>query len=68
MSPLRRRGHGSYLLGRMVDTLNDELDIQVEHADPVTLRRAGLEKGIEPDKLHHFGANAAKARRKWTLT
>src|SRR4051812_45071008 len=56
MSPLKRHGDDSYLLGRMVDTLTDELNIAVEHADPVTLRRADLEKGVEPDKLYHFGA------------
>jgi Uma2 family endonuclease len=62
MSPLKRHGDGSYLLGRMVDTLTEELNIPVEHADPVTLRRPDLEKGVEPDKLYHFGANAERVR------
>src|SRR5206468_2120268 len=62
MSPLKWHGDGSYLLGRMVDTLTDEFNIAVEHADPVTLRRADLEKGVEPDKLYHFGANAERVR------
>ena len=65
MSPLYRHGNGSYLLGRMVDTLTEEMDIPVEHADPVTIRRPELEKGVEPDKLYHFGENAAKVRGKW---
>ncbi len=67
MSPLYRHGDGSYLLGRMVDTLTEELDIPVAHADPVTLRRPDLERGIEPDKLYHFGENAPKVRGKWDL-
>jgi Uma2 family endonuclease len=62
MSPLRKHGNGSYLLSRMVDTLTDELDIEVEHADPVTLRRHDLKQGVEPDKLYHFGDNALRVR------
>ena len=60
MSPRMRHGNGSYLLGRMVDTLTDELDIDVVPADPVTLKRPDLAKGVEPDKLYYFGANAAR--------
>jgi Uma2 family endonuclease len=60
VSPLRRHGDGSHLLGRMVDTLTEELGIPCQAADPVTLRRPDLEKGVEPDKLYHFGANARR--------
>jgi Uma2 family endonuclease len=60
MSPLARHGNGSYLLGRMVDTLTDELDIDVFPADPVTLKRPDLAKGVEPDKLYHFRDNASR--------
>jgi Uma2 family endonuclease len=60
MSPLNRHGNGSYLLGRMVDTLTDELDIEVFPADPVTLKRPDLAKGVEPDKLYFFGIKAAR--------
>jgi Uma2 family endonuclease len=67
MSPLYRHGNGAYLLGRMVDTLTDELDIPVDAADPVTLRRPDLAKGVEPDKLFYFGANEALVRGKWDL-
>jgi Uma2 family endonuclease len=67
MSPLYRHGNGSFLLGRMVDTLAEELDIEYQAADPVTLRRPDLEKGVEPDKLYHFGANAAKILGNWDL-
>ena len=54
MSPLYRHSNNSYLLGRMVDTLTDELKIPCEPADPVTLRRPDLEKGVEPDKLYYL--------------
>jgi Uma2 family endonuclease len=62
MSPLKRHGNGSYILGWMVDVLVEELDVEVDPADPVTLCRPDLEKGIEPDKLYHFGENATKVQ------
>jgi Uma2 family endonuclease len=70
MSPLWRHGNGATLLGWMVQTLVEELDIQVEGADPVTLKRPDLEKGVEPDRLFYFDANAAKvqANRELNLT
>ncbi len=67
MSPLPKHGNGSYLLGHMVDILIEELDIDYQPADPVTLRRSDLEKGVEPDKLYYFGENAGKVRGKWDL-
>ena len=62
MSPLRKHGNGGLLLGLMVHELVMELDIQFEGADPVTLKRPDLEKGVEPDRLFHFGANAARVQ------
>ncbi len=69
-SPLKRHGSPGYLLGWMVDIMVEELDIQVEPADPVTLKRPDLKKGVEPDKLYHFGANAAAVQefREFDLT
>jgi Uma2 family endonuclease len=52
----------SYLVGLMVDVLVDELDIQYELAGTLTLKRPDLEKGVEPDRLFHFGANAARVQ------
>jgi Uma2 family endonuclease len=67
MSPIQHHGSGSYLLGKMVDILIDELDISYEPVDPVTYRRPDLEKGVEPDKAYHFRANADRVRGKRTL-
>jgi Uma2 family endonuclease len=67
MSPLFRHGNSSFLLGSMVSVLVVELDIPFEPADPVTLRRPDLEKGVEPDKLFYFRDNAAKVRGKRDL-
>jgi Uma2 family endonuclease len=70
MSPLRRHGNDGSLLSWMVQEIVLELDIQVEIADPVTLKRHDLEKGVEPDRLFYFGANAAKVqeRREFDFT
>ena len=70
MSPLIRHGNGSYVLGRMVDTLTDALRLRVVAADPVTLKRADLLKGVEPDKLYFFGekTSALKRARELDLT
>ncbi len=70
MSPLGRHGNGGYLLGWMVMVLIEEFDIQVEGAHPVTLERHDLLKGVEPDMLFHFDANAAAVQepREFDLT
>jgi Uma2 family endonuclease len=58
MSPMMRHGNGSNLLGRMVETLTEEMDIPTVGADPVTLKRPDLAKGVEPDKLYFLGVHA----------
>jgi Uma2 family endonuclease len=63
MSPLWQHGNGASLLGLMVHELVMELDIQYEPADPVTLKRPDLEKGVEPDRLFYFGENAAQVQK-----
>jgi Uma2 family endonuclease len=70
MSPLRRHGNRGSLLGIMVHELVVELGIPSKSADPVTLKRFDLEKGVEPDKLFHFGANAlaVQNRREFNFT
>lgn len=50
----------SYRLGRMVDTLTEELGIPVEGGDTTTHKRKDLDKGAEPDKCYWFGANARR--------
>ena len=60
MSPLWRHGNDATFLGLMVHEIVMELDIQHDGADPVTLKRFDLEKGVEPGRLYYFGENAAK--------
>jgi Uma2 family endonuclease len=50
------------LVGRLVDVLTEELDVPTQGADPVTLKRIGLHKAVEPDRLFYFGANAARVQ------
>jgi Uma2 family endonuclease len=70
MSPLRRHGNRGSLLGIMVHELVVGLGIPSKSADPVTLKRFDLEKGVEPDKLFHFRANAiaVQERREFDFT
>jgi Uma2 family endonuclease len=62
-------GHNSdaYLLGRMVDFLTEELEIDMEGGDTTTHKRQDLEKGAEPDKCYWFKDNARRVRGKRTL-
>ena len=50
----------TYRVGSMVDMLTEELDIPSDAADPVTLKRADLGKGVEPDKLYFLGESVAR--------
>ena len=62
-------GHDSdaYLLGRMVDMLTEELDIDVEGGDTTTHKRQDLDKGAEPDKCYWLRENARRIRGKRQL-
>jgi Uma2 family endonuclease len=62
-------GHESdaYLLGRMVDMLTEELEIDVEGGDTTTHKRPDLDKGAEPDKCYWFGERARRLRGKRQL-
>ncbi|MGE3819071.1 MAG: Uma2 family endonuclease [Isosphaeraceae bacterium] len=64
ISPLWTRGSPAFLLGAMVSILVEEWNLSYEPADPVTFRRRDLEKGAEPDKCFHLGANTARIRGK----
>ena len=62
-------GHNNdaYLLGRMVDLLTEELEIDMEGGDTTTHKRQDLGKGAEPDKCYWFGDNARRVRGKRQL-
>jgi Uma2 family endonuclease len=64
MSPLCEHGSIGYLLARMVDVLTEELDVPDAGADPDTLKRQDLEKGVEPDHCYYLGDHAEVIQRK----
>jgi Uma2 family endonuclease len=57
----------AYLLGRMVDALTEELDVDVTGGDTTTHKRQDLEKGAEPDKCYWLRDNARRVRGKRQL-
>jgi Uma2 family endonuclease len=57
----------AYLLGRMVDTLTEELEIPVEGGGTTTHQRADLERGAEPDQCFWLRDNAKRIRGKRKL-
>ncbi len=57
MSPGRDHERFGSLLGRMVETLTEELDIPLVALSSTTLRRQTVEKGLEADRSYYL-ANA----------
>jgi Uma2 family endonuclease len=57
----------AYLLGRMVDTLTEELGISVEGGGTTRHMRQDLEKGAEPDQCYWLHENALRIRGKREL-
>jgi Uma2 family endonuclease len=50
----------AYLLGRMVDTLTEELNIPCKGGGSTTHKRQNLDRGAEPDKCYWFHQNAQR--------
>jgi len=57
----------AYLLGRMVDTLTEELEMPVVGGDTTTHKREDLDKGAEPDKCYWLRERAERMRGKREL-
>ena len=62
-------GHDNdaYLLGRMVDMLTEELEIDMEGGGTTTHKRQDLGKGAEPDQCYWLRDNARRVRGKREL-
>jgi len=50
----------AYRLGRMVDTLTEELEIPVKAGRTTTHKRQDLDRGAEPDQCYWLGNDAAR--------
>ena len=55
------------LIGRIIDTLTDELDIPVMAGRTTTHRRQDLDRGAEPDQCYWLRENARRIARKLQL-
>jgi Uma2 family endonuclease len=50
----------AYLLGRIVDTLTEELNMAVKAGRTTTHKRQDLDRGAEPDQCYWLGENARR--------
>jgi Uma2 family endonuclease len=53
MSPSRPHERFSKMIGRLIETWAEELDIPIQGCQTTTLRREDLEHGIEPDQCYY---------------
>ena len=63
MSPSKVHEHVKRLIGRMVETFTEELNIEIESASSTTFKREDLERGFEPDECYYI-EHAAVVRAK----
>lgn len=66
MSPLREHEDASYLVGRFIAVLTEELDLPMSGGGSTTLRRRKKQRGLEPDECYWI-TNEAKVRGKKRL-
>jgi len=55
MAPLLAHERFGYLIGRMVDTITEVLDIPVVAAGGTTFNREEADRGLEPDACYYLG-------------
>jgi Uma2 family endonuclease len=53
MSPSKRHEICAHLLGRLIETWSEELDIDIQSCRTMTCRREDLERGFEPDNSYY---------------
>jgi Uma2 family endonuclease len=61
MAPLSIHERYKHLTGRMIDTMAEELDIQVVAVGSTTFSSEELDRGLEPDECYYL-ANAGRVR------
>jgi Uma2 family endonuclease len=59
MAPMRIHEHEKKFLGRVVETTTLELDLPMGSCGSMTIRRADLDRGFEPDECYYI-ANALR--------
>lgn len=66
MSPSRSHERVKWMLARMIETMTEELGIEIEGGGSTTWRRKDLEKGLEPDECYWI-QNEEKVRGRMEL-
>jgi Uma2 family endonuclease len=64
VAPTEDHEHVSRLIGRLIETLTEELGIEVKSVKSTTLKRADLEKAVEPDESYYIGRNSVRRKGK----
>jgi Uma2 family endonuclease len=59
MAPMLEHEGPSYLMGRFIDVLTEELQLPCRAGGSVTLRRRRKQRGLEPDKCYWIASAAA---------
>lgn len=54
MRPLAPHESSKKILGRFVETVSEELDIEIRSLGSLTCRREDLERGLEPDQCYYI--------------
>lgn len=66
MTPLMPHEHNKRLLEKLIDTLAEELDLNIKSIGSTTCKRKNLQRGVEPDSGFYI-ANEPVMRAKQTL-
>ena len=62
VSPTEEHEHVGRILGRLVETLTEELDIDIKSVKSTTLKRADLEKAVEADESYYIGGESVRRK------
>jgi len=62
VSPTEEHAHYGRLLGRLVETLTEELDIEIKSVKSTTLKRSDLKKAAEADESYYIGRESVRRK------
>jgi Uma2 family endonuclease len=62
VSPSEDHQHVGRLLGRLIETLTEELEIEIKSVKSATLKRADLEKAVEADESYYIGSESVRRK------
>ena len=62
VSPGEEHENAGRILGRLVEALTEELDIDIKSVKSTTLKRADLKKAVEADEAYYIGADSVRRK------